>query len=191
MSPASSNDSLYTYFNVAIKSIRQLLNTMEKTEFIIEYFTKYLDFFVYSYLINTFLDSLTKDNIKSIGLPNHELKQINLHFDMIRKQLATTEKLQSLENIRQINEDFYLKIKVDIKTYFPSLSKLITLIEKGNRYSKIRQLIVTEKNFLSSFSNEQSDTISKLASIQFEIALRKGKFYLTKKDEKDFAKFFK
>lgn len=164
---------------------------MEKTEFIIEYFTKYLDFFVYSYLINTFLDSLTKDNIKSIGLPNHELKQINLHFDMIRKQLATTEKLQTLENIRQINEDFYLKIKVDIKTYFPSFSKLITLIEKGNRYSKIRRLIVREKNFLSSFSNEHSDTISKLASIQFEIALRKGKFYLTKKDEKDFAKFFK
>ena len=104
MSTASSNDSLYTYFNVAIKSIRQLLNTMEKTEFIIEYFTKYLDFFVYSYLLNTFLDSLSeKRSIKSIGLPNHELKRINLHFDMIRKQLTRLQKLQTLENIRQIN----------------------------------------------------------------------------------------
>lgn len=191
MSTSKTGESFYPYLQKEVKAVNQLLNTLEKSNFILEYFDKYLVYLVYSYLITAFFNSLRRDILRKLDLPSNRIKNIKLHYDKIHKQIASTEKLQSLENIRQINEESYINFKEDIKNNFPEFIKLVDLIEKENQYSKLTSTLFKERNYLTGFDNKNTTIISVLATKKLEFVLKKGKFSLNKTEEKQFDNTFK
>jgi len=191
MSISRIDEDLCSHFVKEVNTAHQLLDSLQKSDIILDYLKKYLDFFVYSYLIVIFFNFLRREHIRKLKLPSKRIKEIKLHYGNLRKQIAFCKKLQTLANISQINEEFYLDFKDDIENNFPEFMKLISVIEEENHYTKITSILTKEKKLLTQFDNKNTGIISLLNTKKLEIAIRKGKLLLSKKEEKKFVKSFK
>lgn len=179
--------NLYKQLRNDVQAIHQLFDTMQKSDNLIEYFEKFIHFYVYSSLVLLFFSSLRRENIGKFGLPSGKINQIKLHFDTVYQQIVTANKVLTLENIRLIDDKFYETFKNDLKINFPKFIKIVTLIEKENGYSKIVSFLLKEKKLLKEYNNENIDILSLISTKKFEVALRNGKFNLNKKEEANFS----
>lgn len=183
-----SNSTLYGLLKREVLDINRL-NKLNHSDFLVEYFTAYVNFFFFSNLISIFFATLKSDIVTDLNLRRGTIQRIRLDCSGVIQKINVAIRTPTMDRLQEINLEYYERFRQDKENSYPSLEKLFNLLEKQNRYQQALSYLSVEED-LFKFKRDDNDLSRLYRTLQLETSLRKGKWNMSKKEELAFGKSF-
>lgn len=136
-----SNELFDTIKSIS-KGLKDILNSIQESTIIFEFYISLLDDLVYRNILENFFNNLTDENIKDCNLLPSDIEIIKKDFKKIQNDIKI-----STEDIDEIifTKSYYYSSKKDILAKYPALEKIFNEIEKIVDLDAIEEYIKNQK----------------------------------------------